>query len=95
MKNKSFFSQVIFLIILGVICFGITIAAAIFFGSYSNNIFNFENFNFMNMLPVILIGGFVSCVVIGVEVLFASRSIFEKVQDYFKDIKNDGGNKDG
>ena len=34
------------------------------------------------MIPVFIIGGFISCVVIGISVLFVSRSIFFKVKDY-------------
>ena len=93
MKDKSFFSKIILLIILGVACFVITVSIALFFGSYGSNIFDLGSLNFANVLPVIFIGGFISCVIMGVGVLFLSKSIFEKVQDYFRENKNNGGNE--
>lgn len=90
LKNKSLFSQTIALIILSVVCVILTVGIALFVGSYKTTFFNFENLNFANMLPVLIIGGFVSCVVIGIAVLFMSRSIFIKVKNYLSD---DGGNE--
>ena len=40
-----------------------------------------------------LIGGFITCVAVGIVVLFASRNVFLKVRDYFLKDKEDGGNK--
>lgn len=90
LENKSLFSQTIALIILSVVCVILTVGIALFVGSYNTTFFNFENLNFANMVPVLIIGGFVSCVVIGIAVLFVSRSIFIKVKNYLSD---DGGNE--
>lgn len=92
MKNKSFFSQIMLLIILAVICVILTVGIALFAGSYNTTLFNFENLNFSNMIPVLIIGGFISCVVIGVTVLFVARSVFLKVKDYLSE-NNNGGDK--
>ncbi|MBR7131916.1 MAG: hypothetical protein IKD04_00125 [Clostridia bacterium] len=90
MKNRSF-SQIILLVILSVICVILTVGLALFAGSYNANLFDFENLNFANMIPVLIFGGFISCVVVGITVLFVSRSIFLKVKNYLSD--DNGGDK--
>lgn len=90
LKNRSFFSQIMLLVILSVICIILTVGIALFVGSYNTTLFDFENLNFANMIPVLIFGGFVSCVVVGITVLFVARSIFLKVKDY---LCNDGGDK--
>ena len=37
------------------------------------------------MIPVFLVGGIVSCFVIGMAVLFLGRTVFFKVKDYFSE----------
>ncbi len=91
MKNKSFFSQIMLLVILSVICVVLTVGVALFVGSYDTTLFDFENLNFTNMIPVLIFGGFISCVVVGITVLFVARSAFLKVKDYLSD--NNGGDK--
>ena len=89
LKNKSFFSQIMMLIILSVICVILTVGIALFVGSFNTILFDFKNLNFANMIPVLILGGFISCVVVGITVLFVARSIFLKVKDYLSD--NNGG----
>lgn len=92
MKNKSVFSQIMLLIIIALICVILTVVIALFAGSVDTTLFDFENLNFSNMWPVILLGGFISCVVIGIAVLFISRSIFFKAKNYFtKTNENENG----
>ena len=79
------------LVILSVICIVLTVGVALFVGSYNTTLFDFENLNFTNMIPVLIFGGFISCVVVGITVLFVARSVFLKVKDYLSD--NDGGDK--
>ena len=93
MKNKPVFIQIITLIILAVVCFSFTIAAAVLAGSLNAELFDFENFNFSNMIPVLLIGIFISCVIIGVCSMFVIRSVFCKAKDYLKE--NQKNNKKG
>lgn len=78
------------LIILSVICVVLTIGIALFAGSYNTTLFNFENLNFSNMLPILILGGFISCVVVGITVLFVARSIFIRIKDY---LSENGGEK--
>ena len=82
MKNKSVFSQIMLLIILSVICVILTVGVALLVGSSSTTLFDFTNFNFANMIPVLIFGGFISCVVVGITVIFVARSVFFKVKDY-------------
>ncbi len=94
MKNKSFFSQIILLIIISLVCIILTAGIALFAGTYNTALFDFQNLNFSNMIPVLIFGGFISCVVVGISVLFVTRAVFFKVKDYFVETNdNNGGNK--
>ena len=82
------------LIILSLVCVILTVGIALFVGSCNTTLFDFQNLNFANMIPVLILGGFISCVVVGITVLFVARSVFLKVKDYFSETnKNNGGNK--
>ena len=89
LKNKSFFSQIILLVILSVICVILTVGIALLAGSYNTTLLDFENLNFANMIPALIIGGFISCVVVGITVLFVTRTVFLKVKDYLSDKGED------
>lgn len=91
LKKKSFFSQIMLLIILSVICVSLTAGIALFAGSFSTTLFDFKNLNFSNMVPVLILGGFISCVVVGITALFIARSVFLKIKDYLSD--DNGGDK--
>ncbi len=91
MKKKSVFSQILLLVILSVVCIVLTVGIAIFAGSFNAEIFDLKNLNFANMIPVLILGGFISCVVVGITVLFVARAIFLKVKDYL--TENNGGNE--
>lgn len=94
LKNKSVFSKIMLLVILCVVCIILTIGVALFAGSYSTTLFDFSNLNFANMIPVLMLGGFISFVIIVIAVIYVSRSIFIKVKDNFINTKeNNGGNK--
>lgn len=93
MKNKSFFSQIMLLIILSAICFVLTIGIAFAVGSADAALFDFENLNFSNMIPVLMLGGFISCVVVGITVIFIARSVFYKVKNYLSQDNKNGGDK--
>lgn len=82
------------LIILSLVCVILTVGIALFVGSCNTTLFDFQSLNFANMIPVLILGGFISCVVVGITVLFVARSVFLKVKDYFSETnENNGGNK--
>ncbi len=85
MKKKSLFTQFITLIILAIICILCTVTIAVLAGSLNADLFDFKNLNFSNMLPVLIIGGFVSCVFIGICFLYVARTAFFKAKDYLED----------
>lgn len=91
MKKKSLFSQIMLLVILSLVCVVFTVGIAIFAGSFNTTFFDFKNLNFANAIPVLLLCAFVSCVVIGITVIFISRAIFLKVKDYFIETNNKNG----
>ena len=70
-----------------------TMLTAFLLGSINTDIFDFSNLNFSNMLPIILIGGFISCIIIGFLVIFLAKDMFIKIKDYFSETKKDGGNE--
>lgn len=92
MKNKSIFSNILLLVILSLICVVLTVTLAFLAGSVNFDLIDFKNLNFSNMLPVLIIGGFISLIVVGFTVLFIGRAVFLKVRDYFFENNNDGGN---
>lgn len=67
------------------------VCSAFLLGSINTDVFDFSNLNFSNMLPIILVGGFISCVVVGILIIFLAKDIFVNVKDYFFESKNDGG----
>ena len=91
MKNKSLFSQTIFIIILAVVCLLLTVGTAFLVGSLNAELFDFKNMNFSNMIPVLLIGGFISCVIVGICVLFVARTAFFKAKDFLKETNKEKG----
>ncbi len=84
MKKKSVFNQIILLVIVAAICIVTTVVLAFVAGNAGGNLFDFSNLNLLNMIPVFLIGMFVSGIVVGIIFLFISRSAFYEVRDYLK-----------
>ncbi len=93
MNKNSLFTQTILIIILAVICIFLTVAFALLFGSIDTNIFDFKNFNFVNALPVLIVGIIISCFVTGIAILFLAKNTFFKVKKYFDNNDNNGGTK--
>ena len=93
MKSKSLFIQLVVLLIIAVSCILLTIFAAFLVGSLNVELFDFKNLNFSNMLPIFIIGGFISCVILGICFLCVAKTAFFKVKDYFKETetKNEKG----
>ncbi len=92
MKNRSVFSQVMILVFLLLICLVVTVAIAFFAGSHNAELFDFQNLNFSNMIPVLVLGGIITCIVVGISVIFVARSVFFRVREHLSD-KKDGGNE--
>ena len=93
MKNKSVFFKVICLAIIAIVCIFLTVTIALLAGSVEKSIFDFKNLNYGNVIPFLLIGIFISCAIIGIGVLFVSKSVFEKVKDYLDENKNQNDKK--
>ena len=93
MQKKPIFTQVIILIVVAVVCILMTAALAILFGSIETTLFDLRNLNIANMLPILLLGGFLSCVVIGITVLVVSKNSFVKIKEYLFETKNEGDDK--
>lgn len=91
MKKQSLFSQIIILIIISLVCIILTVTVAFLFGAAKTEIFDFSNLNVSNMIPVLIIGGFITCVIVGIIILFLGKTAFLKAKDYYE--KNNGGNE--
>lgn len=94
MKNGSMFTRVILLIVLAIVCLIMTVGAALIAGSVRTTIFDFSTLNVANLLPVLLVGGFISSIVVGISVLFFARTAFYKWKDYINKTNKSGGNKE-
>ena len=93
MKNKSVFAKIMTIVIVALICLILTVVAALFFGSSSKDFFDFSNLNLSNMLPIILVGGFISCVIIGILVIILAKDIFVKIKNEIFEKENGGNEK--
>ena len=92
MKNKSIFSKIMTVIVVALICLVLTAVTALLLGSVNIDIFDFSNLNISNMLPVLIIGGFISCAVVGILVIYLAKDVFVKVKDEIF-TKDNGGNE--
>ena len=84
MKDKSLFSKVIFLIIIAICGMLLTASLAFLAGSLNTELFDFKNLKVSNMIPIFLIGGFITCVGVGIGFLCVAKSAFFKAKDYFE-----------
>ena len=91
MQNKSLFKQTILVILLAVFCLMLTVGGALLAGALNADLFDFTNLNFSNMIPILLIGGFISCFIVGICVLFVGRTAFLKAKDFLKENNKENG----
>ena len=84
MKNKSLLLQIVLLISLAFLGIVLTMSLALFAGSMDNSIWDFENLNIANMIPVFFFGGLITCFGVAIMLLFTSRAIFYKLKDFFE-----------
>lgn len=87
MSNKPIFTKIMIVIVVALICLAITLATAFLLGSINTDVFDFSNLNVSNMLPIIIIGGFISCVIVGILVIFLAKDVFLKVKNYYTETK--------
>ena len=83
MSEKPIFAKIMIIILVTLLCLVLTLSTAFLLGSINTEIFDFSNLNFSNMWPVILIGGFISCVVVGILIIILAKDIFLKVKNRF------------
>ncbi len=88
MKKKSIFSGILLLILITLICIALTVTIALLAGATNVNLFDFSNLNFSNMIPVLIVGGIITCFIVGISVLFLCRTVFFKVKNYFFEKDN-------
>lgn len=93
MKTKSTFALILTVIIVALVGIVLTVLIAFLAGSMDTQLFDLKNLNLANFIPVIIIGGFITAITVGFVLLFASKSIFMKIRDYFLEDKKNGGNK--
>ncbi len=92
MKKKSAFAQIMILVAIALVCIILTVSVALLVGSLDVTLFDWKNLNFANMIPVFIVGGFLTCVIVGIAVIVVFRSLFFKVRDYLFE-NNDQSNK--
>ena len=92
MKKRSTFSMILTVVIVALVGIVLTILVAFMAGSMDAQLFDFKNLNLANVIPVIIIGGFLTAITVGFVILFAAKSIFMKIRDYFLKDKKNGGN---
>ena len=90
MSKKSIFAKIMIIIAVAIGCLLLTAAVAVLLGSNSADLFNLSDLNLSNMIPVIVIGGFIGCVAVGILVIVLAKDIFVKVKDYLFGKENGG-----
>ena len=93
MKNKSLFSQIIFVVLLAAVCLIATVGVSLLAGTSDTDILEFTELNFSNVILVLFIGGFISCVAIGIGILLVTRTAWLKAKDYFNENNKKGETK--
>ncbi len=94
MNKKSVFSQMMLAIIVSLICIVLTVVVALWVGNSNSDIFDLSELNWSNMIPVFVIGFFITGGAVGVILLFTAKELFTKAREYLNDIKKDGGKKE-
>ena len=92
MKKKSLFSYILLLIIISAIGIALTIGLAVFIGAFDKSVIDFGNLNISNVITVLVIGGFITCVAIGITVLFTAKTMFFKVKDFLSEQNENNKN---
>lgn len=62
-----------------------TFTVALLAGSIETSILDFNNLNFLNMIPVFIFGGIITIFVVAITLLFTSRTLFYKLKDFFEE----------
>ena len=62
-----------------------TFTVALLAGSIETSIFDLNNLNLLNMIPVFIFGGIITFFIIVITLLFTSRTLFYKVKDFFEE----------
>ena len=93
MNKNPIFTKVLITIFVAIACLVVTLLVAFMFGSVNADLFDFSNLNFSNVLPVIIVGGFISCIIVGILVIFLAKDIFIKLKNYVETEKNGGKKK--
>lgn len=93
MKKKSLFSKILIIVIVAVVCMVLTLTAALLSGSSKNDIFDLSSLNISNVLPVIFIGGFITCLIVGILILFLAKDVSEKIKNHLFNNTHGGDEK--
>lgn len=92
MRNKkSLSSQIIFTVIIAAVCLILTVVLSLLAGLLNVELFNFRNLNFSNVIPILIIGGFISCITVGICILFVIKTAWIRAKDYFKETDEEKG----
>ena len=93
MKKKSTFGMVLTVVIVALVGIALTILAAFIAGNIDVQLFDLKNLNIANFVSVIIVGCVLTAITVGFLILFASKSIFMKIRDYFLEDKINGGKR--
>ncbi len=91
MKKENLWTKMIVLVLVIFFCLFMTLALAFLAGSVEEPLFDFGNLNFSNMIPVLIIGGLMSCMILSVCFLLFSKSFSGKIREF---LAKDSDNKD-
>ena len=82
MKKENLWTKMIILVLVVFFCLFMTLALAFLAGSIEESLFDFKNLNFGNMIPVLIIGGLMSCMILSICFLLFSKSFSHKIREF-------------
>ncbi len=89
MKDKSLFTRVLLLAAVFFICLAMTVGITLIFGAIDVTLFDFSKLNFSNMIPVFIVGLFISFIIVFFVFMFVGRTAFTKFIDYINNDKTE------
>ena len=93
MKNPIF-SKLLIAIVVALICIALTVSIALMVGNTSTDLIDFSELNWSNVIPIIILGMFITGGIVGVILLIAVKDVFVKAKEYIDQSNKDGGKKE-
>lgn len=93
LKKENLWTKMILLVLIIFLCLFLTLALAFLAGSIEKPLFDLRNLNIGNMIPVLILGGLMSCMVLSICFLLFSKSFSVKIKELWEQNSDKKDNK--